>query len=215
MSNLTENGFVDLIGFEDRYKIRRDGVIFRKEREVHYKYIDKPCVRRIEEKKMAHQKNQNGYPYVNLSKDNKYYSFLIHRLLAIHFLPPPTKDIIKGCESAGVKSVFINHKDGNICNFRLSNLEWCTPSHNTRHAYKTGLMKPASGKSSSKFKYAVVAENSNGFGKIMFGKRQISDSGFEQTAVYKRVKRGGGLHRGFYFSGIPKNNCLIECYGGE
>ena len=210
MSNLGDKEFVDLIGFEDRYKIRMDGLIFRKERDAHYKHINKPCIRKLKEKKIAHQKNQNGYPSVVLTKNGKYHAFLIHRLIALHFLPPPTKDIIDECKSSGVKSVFINHKDGDICNFDISNLEWCTPSHNTSHAYKTGLMKKDFGKASSRFKHIVVAEDRNGCGLVMFGRKQITESGFEQSAVYKRIKRGGGFHRGFYFSAIPKSICFIE-----
>ena len=36
----------------------------------------------------------------------------------------------------------INHKDGNKLNNCADNLEWCTYSQNTLHAYKIGLIKP-------------------------------------------------------------------------
>jgi len=65
----------------------------------------------------------NGYKYVSLPGKTHY----IHRLLGIKFIPNPLN----------LKE--INHIDGNKLNNDLSNLEWCSSSDNTKHAYKIGL----------------------------------------------------------------------------
>lgn len=67
--------------------------------------------------------NQNGYQIVTLDGEQ----LLIHRLVALHFLPNPY----------GYSQV--NHKDGNKQNNRVTNLEWCSAEQNAQHALETGL----------------------------------------------------------------------------
>lgn len=60
---------------------------------------------------------------VNLSKNGKAYSKLVHRLVAEAFLPNPQE------------YETVNHKDENPLNNNLDNLEWCTNAYN--HNYGT------------------------------------------------------------------------------
>lgn len=64
---------------------------------------------------------------VILSKSGIAKTFLIHRLLGIHFIPNPEN------------KPEINHKDGNRINNSLDNLEWNTQSENQKHAFANGL----------------------------------------------------------------------------
>ena len=59
----------------------------------------------------------------------------IHRVIAETFIPNPNN---YSC---------INHKDGNKLNNCVDNLEWCTHSYNTSHAYANGLEKKVLGES--------------------------------------------------------------------
>ena len=68
-----------------------------------------------------------GYLRTQLTKDGKCKHFLVHRLVAIAFIP--TDDC----------SLQINHKDGIKDNNNVENLEWVTPKENVVHAHKMGL----------------------------------------------------------------------------
>lgn len=67
-----------------------------------------------------------GYPSVLMH--NKRY--LIHRLVAMAFLPNPEN------------KPQVNHIDGDKLNNHVSNLEWATSLENIRHAFSTGLNTP-------------------------------------------------------------------------
>lgn len=71
---------------------------------------------------------KRGYMRITLSKDYKTQRFLVHRLVAEHFIPNPEN------------KPFINHIDNNGLNNHISNLEWCTHSENMLHAQKQGRL---------------------------------------------------------------------------
>lgn len=70
------------------------------------------------------------YQTTTISIDGKQKRLYVHRLVAEAFIPNPEN------------KPHTNHKDGNPRNNDVCNIEWCTPSENTRHAYKNGLMNP-------------------------------------------------------------------------
>lgn len=69
----------------------------------------------------------SGYPFVLLSVAGITENKMIHRLVAEAFIPNPDN------------LPEVNHKDGDKINNRVDNLEWCSRSHNLRHAVDNGL----------------------------------------------------------------------------
>lgn len=79
------------------------------------------------------RKINSGYWVVDIKiPGGKKYTLLVHRLVAIAFIPNPDN------------LPTVNHKHGNKDDNRASELEWCTYSRNNIHAVKTGLRTPLS-----------------------------------------------------------------------
>jgi hypothetical protein len=72
--------------------------------------------------------DKNNYLHVILYKNKIKHTKNIHRLVAIAFIPN-----LKGLPD-------VNHIDGNKFNCHVNNLEWCTKSYNSKHAYDNNLI---------------------------------------------------------------------------
>lgn len=81
-------------------------------------------------RKLKPFQNERGYDMISVSINGKKRTLKIHRLVALHFLPP-----VDGKQQ-------VNHKDGNKQNNCLENLEWCTNAENNKHAFDIGLKTP-------------------------------------------------------------------------
>ena len=68
-------------GFESGYEMTRRGVIKSKSR----RYLNRILPRKI---------NKGGYYYVKLSHDGKESTLLVHRLLALAYVPNPEESIM-------------------------------------------------------------------------------------------------------------------------
>lgn len=73
--------------------------------------------------------NKYGYYKVNLCVKNIRKSVVVHRLVALAFIPNPNN------------YETVNHKDGNKKNNNIENLEWVTSLENLRHAKENHLFK--------------------------------------------------------------------------
>lgn len=72
--------------------------------------------------------SSDGYKTFELRNSNGKKKIAIHRLVAQEFLSNQDNYVI------------VNHKDGDKKNNQFENLEWCSSSQNTQHAYDTDLI---------------------------------------------------------------------------
>lgn len=97
--------FVNINEFPN-YKISNSGIVYS----TRFKKI------------LKQQNNADGYKVISLANNNIKKTFLVHRLVAEHF--------IKKIKDKNL----VNHKDSNKSNNKVSNLEWVTNSENIIHA---------------------------------------------------------------------------------
>ena len=101
----------DIRGYEGRYQISDTGRVYSL---LTHRYLSKSV-------------HKCGYVKVTLQKNGESKTYLVHRLVASNFIENPYN----------YKEV--NHKDGNKQNNNVDNLEWCSVSENTKHAFTNNL----------------------------------------------------------------------------
>jgi len=131
------------------------------------------------ERKIKPWTDKKGYKYIDISLYPKKKRFLLHRLVAYHFIDNP-KDLPQ-----------INHIDGDKSNNKVDNLEWCTSKHNINHAIKTGLNK-ISGLDNYRSKLTrncvIEIRKSNLTQSELSKKYNISQTGISKIKLFKTYK---------------------------
>lgn len=100
-----ENIGVPIKGYEDKYRITKDGFVYSIERDI----------------MLNHVINVSGYHIVSLLKNNVSKIHFVHKLVAEAYIPNPNN------------YTQVNHIDKNKNNNSVENLEWCTPMYNCNH----------------------------------------------------------------------------------
>lgn len=116
----------DVVGYEGIYEVSNLGrVRTHKDKVTHsVKHGLRKWKQRILKQKVGKDRSYR----IILWKDKKEKTWLVHRLVALAFIPT-----VEGKD-------FINHIDGNRLNNSVENLEWCTSKENNNHAFDTRLM---------------------------------------------------------------------------
>lgn len=152
----------DIKGYEGLYQININGLVKSLSREIN----NGNGIRKSKEFITKSYDNGHGYLRVCLSKNNSKKFILIHALIAIHFIENPENLPI------------INHKDGNKKNNSVSNLEWCTYSHNNQHGFNTGLIKSLKGEKCKKSKLSDI--------QVLEIKKMLSENKLTQKEISKK-----------------------------
>lgn len=126
-----------ITGYEDYYMISNYGRVKRLSYTGTMKNQTSSWEQPFTEKIYMLNEDSKGYPQVALCVDGQDRRVCrVHRLVAEHFLQPPSDDLIRECEIAGINYVPVEHEDDDPRNPHVSNLRWCSPSFNNKKAAK-------------------------------------------------------------------------------
>lgn len=115
----------DVEGYNGKYSVSNLGRVRANPTIIHRKKVG--SYRRSSYIKKQTLMNK-GYFVVTMSTDDNSKRCLVHRLVALAFIPNPEN------------KPQVNHIDGNKQNNCVSNLEWVTDKENMTHASKNGLL---------------------------------------------------------------------------
>lgn len=134
----------DIKGYEGMYQISSFGRVKSLERVY---YCGNKHSKMLQREIIMSQTSVKGYKRIALCGGIKRRSFLVHRLVAEAFLPIP-ESLNK---LIGTRRLQVNHKDENLCNNTVANLEWCDASYNVNYGSRNEKMslKNKNGKKST------------------------------------------------------------------
>lgn len=121
MESVISEDLREIPGFKG-YFISKDGKVFSSHHSMFRKHF------KIHE--MVLKEDKDGYLEVGLYKNNKRYFRRVHRLVLEAWATNPNK------------YTQVNHKDGNVKNNNINNLEWCTLEYNMQHSFHVLHRKP-------------------------------------------------------------------------
>lgn len=175
----------DVVGWEDRYEVSNFGNVKSKSYLKHTKNMHGPMSFQTKPKFMKQTVNACGYLTIDLRKDKKRATGIIHRLVAMAFLANETNLPI------------VNHIDSDRKNNCANNLEWCTQQHNVQHSYDSGSNSNAGDLHPRRvLSAALVGEMKALFKTGTTRNELVSLYGFKYCTVDKAV-------RGINWSNVP------------
>lgn len=165
---MVKENFKDIVGFEGLYKVSDQGNVIR--------FINGKW------RKVKPWPNGRQYLEVSLSKNGKRRVCLLHRLVAIAFLP------------IDVYRTQVNHINEDKSDNRASNLEWVTPSENNSHGSRNERIS-INAVHERHFIYVKLDDDGNEL-KRYYCKKELDYDGFNVKAI-STACRHGWRHGGY------------------
>jgi hypothetical protein len=147
---------------------RKNSNVFTKNETILKKYIQK-----------------NGYERIVLRSNNTKKDLLVHRVVAITFIPNPNN------------KPAVNHIDGNKLNNNIYNLEWVTYKENSKHSFITGLNKGPVGElcGTSKLTENQIIDIRSKYSKGNFLQKELAEEyGVTRQAISKIILKNRWKH---------------------
>lgn len=159
----------DIIGYEGLYTIDEYGNVYDKNGRCLRPYI-----------------TNKGYKAIDLFKDGIRKKYLIHRLVAMHFVPNPNNHPI------------VLHKDNVKLNTHYTNLKWGTYSENNSQAIRDGLNKVPKPDNRKFYKLYndndfIVCRGTKSIISLIDGTESIV-----RNAVFRKTPIVSGNYKGYY-----------------
>lgn len=172
----------DIVGYEGMYQVSNLGRVRSLDRIVYRNDIHPIQLHgRILSPGANHGQN-GGYLFVQLRKDGASHMEYIHRLVATAFIPNPSGYSV------------INHKDKDVQNNIVGNLEWCSVSYNISYDGATELR-------AIQIRKPVLVYNPDGsfLGEFPSCAEVASYLGIWKDTVYRNLSGKHKNQRGFTF----------------
>lgn len=115
----------DVVGYEGIYEVSNTGLVRTHKNKT--TFTERHGERKWKQRVLKQKISKDNTCRVSLWKDGKERTWLVHRIVALAFIPK-----VEGKE-------YINHIDGSRLNNLVHNLEWCNHSENNNHAFDTDL----------------------------------------------------------------------------
>lgn len=177
----------DIKGYENIYQVSNLGNV----KSLSYNKTGK-------EQLLKQFKDKYGYLQVHLCKNKIHKKYLVHRLVALAFLPNPNN------------FPCINHKDENPSNNKVDNIEWCTYSYNINYGTRNKRM----------IETRRINNPDNECYKRIIQTRRINNSLGEKPIIQLtkdgvEIARYSGINEAERQTGISNSNIWSCCNGKQ
>lgn len=144
----------------------------------------------MKEKILRQNENEHGYLTIGLRKDKKRVTRIVHRIIAMAFIPNPEN------------KPEVNHKNGNKLDNCIENLEWVTSKENVVHAHSLHLVNHHSGLNHHKSRPISQRDSQGKLINIYPSIRSAQKDGYSVSCIIRVCQGELSKHKGYKWAYI-------------